>query len=70
MLDRLFEPLADRLADRAAARGPNQLPDLGCGTGSTTVAIVRRMGTTEPCVGVGVDLSECYPRRARATPKA
>jgi Methyltransferase domain len=55
VLDRLFERLADRLADLAAARRPDQLVDVGCGTGSTTVPS-RRMGTTAPCVGV--DISE------------
>ena len=31
---RLFEALADRLADLAAARRPDQLLHVGCGTGS------------------------------------
>ena len=34
ILARLFEPLADRLADLAAARRPDQLLHVGCGTGS------------------------------------
>ena len=64
VLDRLFEPLADRLADLAAARRPDQLLDGGCGTGSPTVAIARRIGTTAPCVGV--DISEPMLSAARA----
>ena len=32
VLDRLFEVLADRLADLAAARRPDQLLNVGCGT--------------------------------------
>ena len=35
ILARLFEPLADRLADLAAARRPDQLLHVGCGTGSS-----------------------------------
>ena len=64
VLDRLFEPLADRLAHLAAARRPDQLLDGGCGTGSPTVAIAGRIGTTAPCVGV--DISEPMLSAARA----
>jgi SAM-dependent methyltransferase len=64
VLDRLFEPLADRLADLAAARRHDQLLDVGYGTGGTTVAIACRMGTTAPCVGL--DISEPMLSAARA----
>jgi len=63
VLDRLFEPLADQLADQAAARRSEQLLDVGCGTGSTTVAIARRLGPTAACVGV--DISEPMLAAAR-----
>jgi len=65
VLDRLFEPLADRLADLAAARRPDQRLDGGCGTGSPTVAIAGRIGTTAQCVGV--DISEPMLSAARAS---
>jgi ubiquinone/menaquinone biosynthesis C-methylase UbiE len=60
VLDRLFE----RLADLAAARRPDRRLDSGCGTGSPTVAIAGRIGTTAPCVGV--DISEPMLSAARA----
>ena len=68
VLDWLFEPLADRLADLAAARRPDQLLDGGCGTGSPTVAIAGRIGTIAPCVGV--DISEPMLSAARADTEA
>ncbi|MGH9237400.1 MAG: hypothetical protein ACRD3G_05110 [Vicinamibacterales bacterium] len=69
VLDRLFEPLADRLADHAAARRSDQLLDGGYGTGSPTVAIAGPIGTTAPYVGVDIS-NRCYPRRARADTEA
>ena len=42
MLARLFEALADRLADLAAARRPDQLLHVGCWTGSRGRCCSRR----------------------------
>jgi ubiquinone/menaquinone biosynthesis C-methylase UbiE len=65
VLDRLFEALADGLADLVCARRRDLL-DVGCGTGSTTVAIARRLGTTAACVGVDISEPMLAAARARA----
>jgi SAM-dependent methyltransferase len=56
-LDRLFAPFEDSLVEAVAARGATRVLDIGCGTGSTTLAIARdvaaRGGTA-----VGLDISE------------
>jgi SAM-dependent methyltransferase len=64
LLDRLYGPLAEGLADLAAARRPDQLVDIGCGTGSTTVTIAHRLGPKAACLGV--DISEPMVAAARA----
>jgi SAM-dependent methyltransferase len=63
VLDRLLEPLEGCLADLAASLRPDRLLDVGCGTGSTTVAIARRLGAASECVGV--DISEPMLAAAR-----
>jgi len=56
LLDRAFRPFEDRLVE-AASTGPHRrVLDIGCGTGSTTLAVARRLGAASRCVGV--DISE------------
>jgi len=66
MLDRLFQPLADRLADLAASARPRRVLDVGCGTGSTTVAIAARLGPATDCVGIDISAPMLAAARARA----
>jgi SAM-dependent methyltransferase len=63
-LDRLFEPFERLLADIAAERNAQRVLDVGCGTGSTTLAVARRLGAEGRCVGV--DISEPMIALARA----
>ncbi len=44
MLDEMFEPFEELLADVVAARPRAGVLDVGCGTGSTTLAFARRLG--------------------------
>lgn len=56
LLDRMFRPLEDLLVQAVAARGGGRVLDVGCGTGSTTLAIGRALGDQVDCTGV--DISE------------
>lgn len=62
-LDRLFKPFEDRLADAVAAESATRVLDVGCGTGATTLAIARRLGSRGQCTGV--DLSQPMIELAR-----
>ena len=55
-LDRLFQPFEDLLVEAASARPGSCVLDVGCGTGSTTLAFARRVGANGR--SVGVDISE------------
>jgi SAM-dependent methyltransferase len=55
-LDRLLEPFEDLLVDAVGARHAQRVLDIGCGTGSTTLAIARKLGTEG--AAIGLDLSE------------
>jgi SAM-dependent methyltransferase len=64
LLDQVFFPFETLLVEAAAARSPRRLLDVGCGTGSTTLAIARRLGTGARCGGL--DISEPMLALARA----
>ena len=55
-LDRLFEPFEDLLVEAVAARRARRVLDIGCGTGSTTLAVARLLGNEGKVVGI--DISE------------
>jgi ubiquinone/menaquinone biosynthesis C-methylase UbiE len=65
-LDRLFEPFEDLLVEAVAARNAQRVLDVGCGTGSTTLAIARQLGRQG--AAVGLDISA--PMIARAKQRA
>ena len=64
LVDRLFRPFEQQLADEVAAVAARRVLDVGCGTGSTTIAIARRLPAGGH--GVGVDISEPMIAAARA----
>jgi ubiquinone/menaquinone biosynthesis C-methylase UbiE len=64
MIDRTFQPIEDLLVDAILAGSPRRVLDVGCGTGATTLAVARRLGTNGECVGI--DISEPMTDAARA----
>jgi SAM-dependent methyltransferase len=66
VLDQMLAPLQDLLVAAVRAASVRSVLDVGCGTGSTTVAVAQTLGTTGRCVGV--DISE--PMLAAAAARA
>ncbi|MGV2291767.1 methyltransferase domain-containing protein [Trinickia sp. YCB016] len=64
VLDALFKPFEAMLVEEASARPGSRVLDVGCGTGSTTLAVARRLGAAGRCVGI--DISEPMIALARA----
>jgi SAM-dependent methyltransferase len=63
LLEQLFKPLEDLLSQQISTGSGMRLLDVGCGTGSTTIAAARRLGTSGQCVGI--DISEPMITAAR-----
>ncbi|HEY1302678.1 MAG TPA: class I SAM-dependent methyltransferase [Vicinamibacterales bacterium] len=63
-LDRLFKPFEDLLVESVGAKSRRQVLDVGCGTGSTTLAVARLLGAKGRCTGI--DLSEPMIAAAQA----
>lgn len=55
-LDRMFKPIEDLFVREILAGAKRRVLDVGCGSGSTTLAVARALG--EQGQAVGIDLSE------------
>ncbi len=66
VLDKLFMPFENRLVEEVAARSKHQVLDIGCGTGATTLAVARHLGTTGRCVGIDISQPMLATARERA----
>lgn len=66
LLDRLYQPIAERLVERAFPGVGGRVMDIGCGAGATTLAMARRLGPAGMCLGVDIS----GPLVAAATARA
>lgn len=66
LLDRLFAPFELLLVEGACAQAAREVLDIGCGTGSTTVAVAHALGNAARCTGVDISTPMIEAARARA----
>jgi SAM-dependent methyltransferase len=66
VLDRMYKPFEDLLADTVTAGPAQTVLDVGCGAGGTTLAIARRLGARGRAVGVDISEPMIAAARGRA----
>jgi ubiquinone/menaquinone biosynthesis C-methylase UbiE len=65
-LDQMFKPFEDLLVETVVAESPRSVLDVGCGTGSTTLAVARALGANVRCTGIDISEPMIAVARARA----
>jgi SAM-dependent methyltransferase len=65
-LDAVLRPFEELLLDSVAAESGRHLLDVGCGTGSTTLAFARKLGANGHCLGIDISEPMLACARARA----
>ena len=66
VLDQMFAPLETLLVEAVAAASPARVLDVGCGTGTTTLAVARQIAPPDGCIGVDISEPMIAAARARA----
>jgi SAM-dependent methyltransferase len=67
LIDQVLKPFAELLVDAVSARGlRGRVLDVGCGTGGTTLAVARQLGTQGHCIGIDISEPMITAARARA----
>ena len=65
-LDQALHPFEDLLVKAVADASGSRVLDVGCGTGSTTLAFARLLGTKGRCIGIDISEPMLAAARARA----
>lgn len=66
VLDSMFKPFEDLLVEAVSADSRGRVLDVGCGTGSTTLAVARWLGAKGHCVGLDISEPMIAAARVRA----
>jgi ubiquinone/menaquinone biosynthesis C-methylase UbiE len=66
LLDQMFKPIEDLLVEAVFAGSGRRVLDVGCGTGSTTLAVARRLGEKGRCIGIDISEPMLTAARTRA----
>jgi SAM-dependent methyltransferase len=66
----MFKPFEDLLVEAVSADSGGRVLDVGCGTGSTTLAVARRLGAKGHCVGLDISEPMIAAARVRAEREA
>jgi SAM-dependent methyltransferase len=66
VMDQMFEPMERLLVEPLSGTRSSAVLDIGCGTGSTTLAAARRLGAQVRCVGLDISAPMIEMARARA----
>jgi SAM-dependent methyltransferase len=67
LLDRLYQPIARAVLDKAGLAAGDRVLDVGCGAGAATFEAARRLGPDGRCVGVDISPALLDLARRRAT---
>jgi SAM-dependent methyltransferase len=67
LLDAMFVNFETVLTDAVTATGARRVLDVGCGSGATTLAIARHLGTNGSCTGIDISAPLVELARTRAT---
>ncbi|HWX66875.1 MAG TPA: class I SAM-dependent methyltransferase [Rhodanobacter sp.] len=66
VLDQMFKPFEDLLVEAVRAGSGYRVLDVGCGTGSTTLAVARLLGAKGHCIGADISDPMIATARTRA----
>jgi ubiquinone/menaquinone biosynthesis C-methylase UbiE len=66
LLYQMFKPFEDLLVEAVSAGSGGRVLDVGCGTGSTTLAVARLLGAKGRCIGIDISDPMIAVARARA----